>query len=147
MVANPKKFQLMSLARNKRIEKEMSFVGKAKTSSSTVELLGITLDKNLNFKNHIENICCKSNNKIKALFRIRSFLTLEQAKVLEEAYILSNFRYCPLVWMFCGKCSNNLKMKTHYRCLRAIYNIQTKTYLDLFCINGNPHTEHSNFND
>ena len=73
----------------------MSFVGKAIKSSSTVELLGITLDKNLNFKSHIENICCKVN-KI-ALFRIRSFLTLEQAKVLAEAYILPNFRYCPLV--------------------------------------------------
>ena len=68
MVANPKKFQLMFLARNKSIEKEMSFVGKAIKSSSTVELLGITLDKNLNFKSHIESICCKANNKIKALY-------------------------------------------------------------------------------
>ena len=38
--------------------------------------------------------------------------------------------------MFCGKCSNSLIMKTHYRCLKAIYNTQTKTYRDLLCING-----------
>ena len=38
--------------------------------------------------------------------------------------------------MFFGKCSNNLIMKTHYQCLRAIYNTQTKTYRDLLCING-----------
>ena len=101
----------MFLARNKSIEKEMSFVGKAIKSSSTVDLLGITLDKNFNFKSHIENICCKANSKIKALFRNRNFLTLEQEKVLAEAYILSNFIYCPLVWMFCEKCSNNLIMK------------------------------------
>ena len=107
MVANPKRFQLMFLVRNKSIEKEMSFVRKAIKSSSTVELLGITLDKSMNFKSHIENICCKTNNKIKALFRIRSFLVLEQEKVLAEGYILSNFRYYPLVWMFCGKYSNN----------------------------------------
>ena len=50
MVGNPKKFQLVFLARNKSIEKEISFVGKAIKSSSTVELLGITSDKNLNFK-------------------------------------------------------------------------------------------------
>ena len=110
MVANPKKFQLMFLARNNSIEKEMPFIGKAIKSSSTVELLNITLDKNLNFKIHIENICCKANNKIKALFRIRSLLTLEQVKLLAEAYILSNFRYCPLVWIFCGKYRNNLIM-------------------------------------
>ena len=110
MVANPKTFQLMFLARNKSFEKETSFVGKAIKSSSTVELLSITLDKNLNIKSHIKNICYKANNKIKALFRFRSFLTLEQAKVLAEAYILSNFRYWPLVWIFCETCSNNLIM-------------------------------------
>ena len=56
MVANPKQFQLKFLAR-KSIEKEMSFVGKAMKSSNTVELLPITLDKNLSFKCRIENIC------------------------------------------------------------------------------------------
>ena len=40
-------------------------------------------------------------------------------------------------------CSNNLIMKTHYRCLRAIYNTQTRTYPDLLRINGkiNIHTQ------
>ena len=142
MVANPKKFQLMLSARNKS-EKEISFVGKQIKSSSTVELLGITLDKNLNLKSHIKNICCRANNKIKAFFRIQSFLTLKQAKVLAEAYILPNFRYCSLVRMFCGERSNNLIMKTHYRCLRVIYNTQTMAYGGLLHVNGkiNIHTE------
>ena len=52
MVPNPKKFQLMFLARNKCIEKEMSFAGKAIKSCSRVELLDITLDKNLNLKSY-----------------------------------------------------------------------------------------------
>ena len=46
----------------------MSFAENAIKSSSTVKLLGITLGKNLNFRSHIENIDCKANNKIKALF-------------------------------------------------------------------------------
>ena len=54
--------------RNKCIEKEIALIGKAIRSSSTFELLGITLDKNLNFKRHIESICNKANNKTKALF-------------------------------------------------------------------------------
>ena len=115
----------------------MSFVEKAIKSSYTVELLGITLDKNLNFKSHTKNICCKANNKIKGLLWIRSFLTLEQANILVEAYnISSNFRYWPLVWIFCGKCSNSLIMKTHYRSSRDVYNTQIKTYRDLFYVNG-----------
>ena len=50
----------------------MSFDRKTITSSDTVQLLGITLDTNYNFKLHIQNICHKANNKAKALFRIRT---------------------------------------------------------------------------
>ena len=103
----------------------MSFDGKTIKSSDTVELLGISLDKNINFKRHIQNICHKTSNKTKALFHIRKFLNLEQVQVLAEAYISSNFRYCPLIWMFCGKMSDNLIVKTHYRTLKTIYNTQT----------------------
>ena len=40
--------------------------------------------------------------------------------------------------MFCGKCSNDLIVKTHYRCLRAIYNIKIKSYHDLLRIDIHP---------
>ena len=114
----------------------MSFDGKSIKSSDTVELLGITLDKNISFKRHIQNICHKANNKTKALFRIRKFLNLEQAQVLAEAYISSNFRYSPLIWMFCGKMSDNLIVRTHYRTLRAIYDTQTRSYEELLHLSG-----------
>ena len=136
MVANPSKFQLMFLSKYKNIEKNMSFDGKITKSSDTVELLRITLDKNINFKRHIENICHKVNNKTKALFRIRKFLNFEQAQVLAEACISSNFRYCPLLWMFCSKISDNLIVKTHYRTLRAIYDTQTRSYEELLHLSG-----------
>ena len=114
----------------------MSFHAKTIKSSDTVELLGITLDKNINFKRHTLNICHKANNKTKALFRIRKFLNLEQAQVLAGAYISSNFRYSPLIWMFYGKISDNLnyfKQKTNPYNLRntqllELNKCRTKTY-------------------
>ena len=84
----------MYLARNKSIEKEMSFVGETIKSSSTVELLGITLDKNSNFKSHIEKICYKVNNRRKALFRIPSCRTVEQAKALVKFLKLEIKLFC-----------------------------------------------------
>ena len=114
----------------------MSFDGKTIKSSDAVELLGITLDKNINFKRHIQNICHKANNKTKALFRIRKFLSFEQAQVLAEAYISSNFRYCPLISMFCGKMSDKLIAKTHYRTRRAIYDKQTRSFEGLLHLSG-----------
>ena len=104
----------------------MSFDGKTIKSSDTVERLDITLDKNINFKRHIQNICHKANNKTKALLQMRKFINLEQAQVLAKAYSSSNSRNCPLIWMFCGKMSDNLIVKTHCRKLRAIYDTQTR---------------------
>ena len=136
MVANPSKFQIMFLSKYKNIEKNMSFDGKTIKSSDTVELLGITLDKNINFKRHIQNISRKANNKTGALLRIKNLLNLEQAQVLAEACISSNFRYCPLIWMFCGKMGDNFIVKTHYRTLRAIYDTQPRPYEELLYLSG-----------
>ena len=68
MVANPSKFQLMFLSKYKNIEKNMYFDRQIIKSSNTVELLGITLDKNIIFKQHIQNICLKANNESKRSF-------------------------------------------------------------------------------
>ena len=59
MVANPSKFQLMLLSKYKNLEKIMSVDGKIIKSLCTVELHGITLDKKINFKRHMQNICHK----------------------------------------------------------------------------------------
>ena len=53
IVANPSKFQLMFLSKYKNIEKNISFDGKTIKSSDSVELLGITLDKNINFTKYL----------------------------------------------------------------------------------------------
>ena len=115
-------------------------------SSDTVELLGITLNKNINFKQHRQNICRKANNKTNALLRIRKFLNLEQTQVLAEAYISSKFRYCPLICMFCGKINDDLIVKTDCRTLRAIYDTQTRSYEELLHLNEkkNPYAKSSN---
>ena len=71
IVTNPSKFQLMFLLKYKNNEKNISFDGKTIKSSDTVELLGITLDKSINFKRHMQNVFPKGNNKTKALLRTR----------------------------------------------------------------------------
>ena len=95
----------------------MSFDGKTITLSDAVELVGITLYKNISFKQHIQNICRKANNKTKALFLTRKFLNCEQGQVLAKTHISSTFRCCPLIWILCSKMSDNRIVKTHYRTL------------------------------
>ena len=72
----------------------MSFVGKAIKSFSTVELLGITLDKNLNFKSHIENVCCKANNKIQRKAIGFKSLRLSCSDITQVNRKMRNVNYC-----------------------------------------------------
>ena len=80
---------------------------------------------------HIREICKRSNQKLKALKRARNFISQKQPGLLVNAYILSPFNYCPLIWMFCGKEGNNLIRKCHFRALRALKNDSSKDYESL----------------
>ena len=91
-------------------------------ATDTVTLLGITFDSKLNFKNHIENICKTVNRNTNVLLRIRKYLDYTKSVTLYTAYMLSHFKYCPIIWMFCSKTSNSLVNKTHKRALRVVHN-------------------------
>ena len=108
-----------------------------------VKLLGITIDEKLTFTRHIANVCSLANNRLRALTRIRRFLSTEQTKYLSEAYIMSAFKYCPLIWMFCNKTSNNQINKIHKRTLRLVYEMEDANFEDLL-LKGNTWDVHEN---
>ena len=86
-----------------------------------VKLLGVYIDNQLKFDIHIESICKKANQKVRALFRIRKYLSENQTKSLCDAYVLSCFRYCPLIWMFSNKTLSGKITKVQKRCMHVIY--------------------------
>ena len=96
-----------------------------------MKLLGISINGKLNFTKHIANICSLANNRLRVLTRIRRFLSTEETKYLSEAYIMSAFKYCPLIWMFCNKTSSNQINKLHKRILRLVYEMEDANFEDL----------------
>ena len=65
-----------------------------------MELLGLTIDKELNFSKHIDKLCCNDQYKPHALKQIRKYLTIEQKCLLvmikkRNALIDSQFNYAP----------------------------------------------------
>ena len=70
--------------------------------SLQLRFLRIEIDNKLNFNNHINTICRSAANQLNALMRLRRFLGLEDRKALIQSFVLSNFNYCPLVWMLPG---------------------------------------------
>ena len=122
MVANPDKFQLMFLGKKVKDPINLSVNNISIKSVDSVKLLGVEIDNKLNFVEHIKNICKKANNKTNALLRIRKYIDAPTARIYANAYVLSAFSYCPLIWMFCNRTSENLINKAHRRCLKCVYN-------------------------
>ena len=97
MKANPDKFPFRILG-DKSYHKDILKINSIKVEiSDYVLLLGITIDKKLTFKQHIENLCLKEQYKLHALRHIRKSLTIEKAKILGNAFKDSQLSYAPLL--------------------------------------------------
>ena len=120
MVANPAKFQVMFLGIKQKPRLCININGNYLPASDKVKLLGVTIDCKLNFNSHVENLCKRSNQKINALLRIRKYLSPEKTRLLCNAYIISQFKYCPLIWTFCSKKANIRTKKVQKRMLRLV---------------------------
>ena len=63
----------------------------------------------------------KVSTKVKAFSRLSNHINLNQARILLNAVIMSNFNYCPLIWLFCSKAANSTINRVHKRALRLLY--------------------------
>ena len=60
-------------------------------------LLGITIDSNLTFENHIRNVCKKASQKLNALARIAPYMNIQRRRTIMKSFVTSQFRCCPLI--------------------------------------------------
>ena len=74
--------------------------------SAKERLLGLVIDKELNFDKHLMILCKKVSAKVTALARMAKIIPFEKRRLLMKAFIESQFSYCPLVWMFCSRKMN-----------------------------------------
>ena len=79
-------------------------IGKDKIwEDNKVKLLGVTIDNGLNFDTHINSICKKANQKLSVLSRMRCILNFQQKRIVFKSFFEAQFKYCPLIWMFCSR--------------------------------------------
>ena len=100
-------------------------------NSSEEKILGVVIDNELKFDPHIRSMCKKAGQKLGVLNRISSLLDPEKKKLVFNAVIKSHFSYCPLIWMFSSRRSNNLINLIHERSLRKVYNDTSSTFQEL----------------
>ena len=86
-------------------------------SSKTEVLIQMTI-----FIDRVNHFCEKASLKLNALSRIAPLMNVRKKRIIMKLFIESQFRYCPLIWMFHSRGLNNKINRIHERALRITYN-------------------------
>ena len=89
--------------------------------SNDVKRLGITIDRDLKVDKLVLKLCSKAKHKLSALSKMAKLLSFNKRRILFNAFVESQFKYCPIVWMFHSRRTNNKINKLHERALRIVY--------------------------
>ena len=100
-------------------------------SSNSEKLLGITIDSDFTFEEHINKLWRKASQKLHALSRISQYLSEYKKRILFKTFIMPQFDYCSLVWMCHSRGLNNKINNIHKRALRLVYQDKKSNLQDL----------------
>ena len=123
MIANPTKHQGMILGKT---DHQFNF-----SVNDSVELFGVTIDKDLTFKQHVSSICKKVNNQFSVMTMFGKLMSTETMLRLYKAFILPHFYYCSMVWHFSSKQDSDKLDLLNKRILRFIFKDFNSEYNNL----------------
>ena len=130
--ANPSKFQALLFKCRKNEEFFYLNIGDELIKPvSLVKLLGVLIDDNLSFNEHVSKLCVKAARQTNALRRIVKYIPNECRLNIYQAFISSNFNYWDIVWHFCSNRSTYKIEKVHKNALRVTLNNYTSSYSDM----------------
>ena len=69
----------------------------------------------LSFDEYVSELCTKASQKLHVLARVSAYMDIIKRRTIMNAFINSQFGYCPLVWMFHSRTLNNKINKIHER--------------------------------
>ena len=114
------KCQFIIFGANK--ERVTMHVGEAQMEESDDgKLPDITLDKKLSCKRHVQTLCKKASEKLLPRTRTSIYVEPEKLKLLIKIFVIFQFSYCLLIWMFHDRNLSNRINKIHERALRITY--------------------------
>jgi len=144
MIVNPDKFQAIIINRYGKLKQNnhiLKFGEYEIESKNSVTLLGIEIDDQISFHSHIHTLARGAAGQLNYLISKKKFLNQEAKKVLIESFIMSNFNYCPLVWLFCDSKSTSKQETIQKRALRFLYDDYESDYEHLLTLANKPTLE------
>ena len=73
----------------------------------------------------------KAQRKLTVLTRISKYLASDKLRILLKTFFESQFKCCPITWMFYSRTTNNNINRLHERALRLVYDDCTSTFDEL----------------
>ena len=139
---NPEKWHLLlsEIGDEHCVKIEQQFI----LNSANEKVLGVFFDNRLNFKCHLNKLCKKASQKLHALARVSTFMSCNQRKSIMNAFISSQFNYCPLLWMCHNRSLNTQINKIHHRALSIVYRDNTSSFDTLLEKSGTVSIHHRN---
>ena len=78
----------------------------------------------------------KASQKLHALARASTYMSREKTRIIKRAFVMSQFSYFPLIWMFHAR-GVNIRIKPIYkRSLRIAYQDRTSSFEELLSTNN-----------
>ena len=126
--ANPDKCHLLiNTVGNAALKME----NKTITNSSNQKLRVILFNNKFDFDEHVTSLCRKTSQNLNALPTVAHYMNLAQCSLIMNAFIFSQFEYCPLVWMFHSRKPSNRINNIHERALRSVFRDYKSTFQQL----------------
>ena len=120
MIVNPDKHHAMVLGTT---DYKFSF-----PVEDSLDLLGMTIDNQLNFNKHVSLVCKKVNNQLNVMIRFRNLICAATKLKLYNAFILPHLQYCSTVWHFCSARNRDKLESLNKRALRVVFNDNVSSY-------------------
>lgn len=134
LVLNPTKSKYLVLGSKKQIELVSEDVGEVKIAGVPIERvfvarnLGVMMDCHLRFEEHVLNTVHNCFYKLKLLYNIRQFISVDLRVKLCESLILSKFNYCDTVFGPCLlKKTQKFIQRVQNACARFCFHIPPRT--------------------
>ena len=79
---------------------------------------------------------------MKAQARATPYMNIKKINLLMNSFFITQFKYCPLIWMLHSRCNNNKIKHLHKRCLRLMYCDKASSYEELLEKDGSVSLHH-----
>ena len=91
-----------------------------------------------------QNDVKKASQKLHALARVSNLMSIRQRKIIMNAFIHSQFSYCPLIWMCHSRTIPSLINNIDERSLRIVYKDDDSSFVTLLEQSGSVSIHHRN---